>query len=79
MFALTFVNPADYDKVRQDDEVSLLGYDEMTPGKTMTIHLKHADGTEDSFEVNHTYNEAQIEWVKKGSAINKIRSDFGVS
>ena len=79
MFALTFVDPADYDKVRQDDLVTIKGFDDMQPAGRMTVHLKHADGTEDSFEVNHTYNEAQIEWVRKGSALNKIRSDFGVS
>ena len=79
MLALTFVDTADYDKIRQDDEVSILGFDKMAPGVNLTIHLKHADGTEDSFEVRHTYNDAQIEWVSEGSALNKIRKDFGVS
>ena len=79
MFALTFVDPADYDKVRQDDLVTIKGFDDMQPAGRMTIHLKHADGTEESFEVNHTYNQAQIDWVRKGSALNVIRSEFGVS
>jgi aconitate hydratase len=38
--------------------------------------LQHSDGTEDTFKVNHTYNEAQIEWVRCGSALNKIRKDL---
>ena len=76
MFALTFVNPADYDKVRQDDKVDLVGFGAMEPGKNLTIVLHHADGTSDSFEVAHTYNKAQIEWVKAGSALNKIRQEL---
>ena len=79
MLALTFVDTADYDKVRQDDEVTIYGFENMTPGGTMMIHLQHSDGTEDTFEVNHTYNEAQIAWVRAGSAINKIRKDAGLS
>ncbi len=73
MLGLTFANPADYEKIRQDDKIDLLGFDEMTPGKNLTIQLHHADGTEDSFEVKHTYNKTQIEWVAAGSALNKIR------
>jgi len=78
MLALTFVNPTDYDKVRQDDIVDILGFDNFTAGQNLTIVLKHADGTSDSFEVEHTYNEQQIEWVKTGSALNKIRKDQGL-
>ena len=40
--------------------------------------LTHSDGTTDKFDVHHTYNEQQIEWVQAGSALNKIRKDFGV-
>ena len=76
MLALTFVNNDDYDKVRQDDKIDLLGLDGMAPGKNMTIVLHHADGTDDSFEVKHTYNKVQIEWVRAGSALNKIRADI---
>ncbi len=79
MLALTFVNPSDYDLVRQDDEVTIYGFGNMEPGGTLMIHLQHADGTEDTFEVNHTYNEAQIDWVRSGSALNKIREDLGVA
>ena len=78
MLALTFANPADYDKVRQDDKVSILGFDTFKPGKPLQIVLEHADGTSDKFDVNHTYNEQQIEWVRSGSALNKIRKDFGM-
>ena len=73
MLALTFVDPKDYDLVRQDDKVSILGLDDMKPNVPLTIRLDHADGTSDTFKVNHSYNEAQIEWVRAGSALNKIR------
>ena len=78
MLALTFADPADFDKIRQDDKVSILGFDTFAPGKSLQIRLDHADGSSDTFDVKHTYNAAQIEWVKAGSALNKIRKDFGV-
>jgi aconitate hydratase len=78
MLALTFANPADYDKVRQDDTVSIQGFESFAPGKQLTIVLDHADGTQDKFAVNHTYNDQQIDWVHSGSALNKIRRDFGM-
>jgi aconitate hydratase len=76
MLALTFVNPADYDKVRQDDYVSIPDFGDFAPGKNLTIVLDHTDGTQDKFEVSHTYNQAQIDWVKAGSALNKIRQEL---
>lgn len=79
MLGLTFADVADYDKIRQDDKVSILDFDAMAPGKPMTIALHHADGTEDFFKVNHSYNQAQIDWVRAGSALNKIRQEAGVA
>lgn len=76
MLALTFANPADYDKIRQDDKVSILDFANMQPGKNLVIQLDHADGTQDKFEVAHTYNQAQIDWVKWGSALNQIRAEL---
>lgn len=76
MLALTFVNPADYDLVRQDDVIDINGYDSFAAGKNLTIVLHHSDGSTDSFEVKHSYNQQQIEWVKAGSALNKIREEF---
>ncbi|HPK09519.1 MAG TPA: aconitate hydratase [Saprospiraceae bacterium] len=76
MLALTFVDPADYNLIRQDDKVSLYGFNDMTPGKNMLINLEHADGSSDYIEVSHTYNQAQIDWVRAGSALNKIREEI---
>jgi aconitate hydratase len=78
MLALTFADVADYDKIRQDDVIDLVGVDKFTAGKSLKVSLTHADGTKDVFEVNHTYNTQQIEWYHSGSALNKIRKDMGV-
>lgn len=78
MLALTFVNPDDYSKIRQDDKVSIKNFDAFAPDQHLMIELKHADGTTEEFPVAHTYNAAQIEWVNQGSALNKIRKDFGL-
>jgi aconitate hydratase len=79
MLALTFVNPDDYDLVRQDDAIDIKGFDTFSRGKNLTVVLHHSDGTKDEFEVAHTYNAMQIEWVKAGSALNKIREELSNS
>jgi aconitate hydratase len=73
MLALTFADKADYDKIREDDLISVSGLSTFAPGVPLTLTLKHSDGSKESFKVNHTYNEAQIEWFKAGSALNLIR------
>ena len=73
MLALTFADKADYDKIQEDDTIDIDGLTTFAPGKPLTIVLHHKDGSTDSFEVNHTYNEQQIEWFKAGGALNIIR------
>ncbi|NID11020.1 aconitate hydratase [Fibrivirga algicola] len=73
MLALTFANPADYDKVQEDDSIDINGLTTFAPGQQLTVVLHHADGTTDEFPVNHTYNQGQIEWFKAGSALNLIK------
>ncbi|WP_026904161.1 aconitate hydratase [Pedobacter glucosidilyticus] len=77
MLALTFANPADYDKVQEDDLIDIIGLNDFAPGKSLQIVLHHTDGSSDTFEVNHTYNEQQIEWFKAGGALNIIRKNMG--
>ncbi|WP_304067073.1 aconitate hydratase [Pedobacter glucosidilyticus] len=77
MLALTFANPADYDKVQEDDLIDIIGLNHFAPGKSLQIVLHHTDGSSDTFEVNHTYNEQQIEWFKAGGALNIIRKNMG--
>ena len=73
MLALTFVNKDDYNKILEDDQIQIKGLTHFSAGKTLTIVLNHADGSAEEFEVNHTYNEQQIEWFKAGGALNIIR------
>ncbi|MDX5420107.1 MAG: aconitate hydratase [Hymenobacteraceae bacterium] len=73
MLALTFANKADYDLIEERDTIDILGLEDFTPGKPLKVVLNHFDGSQDTFMVNHTYNEGQIEWFKAGSALNLIR------
>ena len=72
MLGLTFADKNDYDKVQEDDTIDILGLTEFAPGKPLTVVLHHADGSSESFPVNHTYNEQQIGWFNAGSALNLI-------
>ncbi len=72
MLPLTFASPADYDRVREDDRVDVLGVTTLTPGKQLEIVLHHKDGTEERFPVNHSFSSEQIEWFKAGSALNAV-------
>ena len=74
MLGLTFADKADYDKVQEDDRIDINGLTDFRPGKSLSITLHHADGTTDSFAVNHSYNENQIKWFQAGSALNLIRN-----
>eukprot|EP00058_Branchiostoma_floridae_P021588 XP_002607078.1 hypothetical protein BRAFLDRAFT_68131 [Branchiostoma floridae] len=73
MLPLTFANPADYDKVQPSDRISLVGLNNLAPGSQVECILKHADGSQDSIMLNHTFNEGQIEWFKAGSALNRMK------
>ncbi|NDW09089.1 aconitate hydratase [Dysgonomonas sp. 520] len=73
MLALTFVNKDDYDKIREDDKISIIGLADFQPKKNLQVELKHSDGTTETFDVAHTYNQLQIEWFKAGSALNYMK------
>jgi aconitate hydratase len=73
MLALTFVDKNDYDKVREDDKICVLGLTEFKPDARLILELQHNDGTAEKFEVAHTYNQAQIDWFKAGSALNEMK------
>ena len=73
MLALTFDDKADYDKIQEDDTISILGLTEFAPNKSLQMALTHADGSSDTITVNHSYNEQQIDWFVAGGALNIIR------
>jgi len=72
MLPLTFADPADYEKVRPGDKISILGLTDFAPGVPLTCQLRHGDGSVEKFPLNHTFNENQIGWFKAGSALNKM-------
>ncbi|KYQ48222.1 Aconitate hydratase, mitochondrial, partial [Trachymyrmex zeteki] len=73
LLPLTFSNPADYDKIQPSDKISLLGLNNLTPGKPVQAQIKHKDGKVDTISLNHTMNEQQIGWFKAGSALNRMK------
>lgn len=72
MLPLTFDNPDDFDKIKEDDRLSIIGLKEFTPDKPLTVVIHHKDGSQEEIKVNHSFNENQIKWFKAGSALNLI-------
>ncbi|KAM7197192.1 Aconitase family (aconitate hydratase) domain containing protein [Naviculisporaceae sp. PSN 640] len=71
MLPLTFSDPADYDKIKPDDKVDIL-CTELAVGKPITMVVHPKDGKSFNIPLSHTFNEAQIEWFKNGSALNTM-------
>ena len=78
LLPLTFSDPADYDRVQEDDRVSLLRTKELAPGQPVACVVLHTDGTTESLSLNHTLGAAQIEWFKAGSALNLLHRESAV-
>ncbi len=70
LLALTFQDTADYDKIREDDRISLVGLSELAPSKPVDCIVSHSDGTTETLQLNHTFGESQLEWFRLGSALN---------
>jgi len=77
MLALTFANKEDYDKIRENDSLDIIGLTTFAPGVPLQLALHHDDGSSETIQVNHSYNEQQIEWFKAGGALNIIRRSVG--
>jgi len=73
MLPLTFADKADYDLVRPDDKISIVGLQTFTPGQPLSAVLKHSDGSSDTIVLDHTFNEQQITWFNAGSALNRMK------
>ena len=74
VLALCFTDPKDYDKIQQQDRVSLKGLKGFSPGRPLEVVLKHEDGSEDRFSVSHSFSKEQVVWFQKGSALNVLCS-----
>ena len=73
MLGLTFANESDYDVIKEDDTFNFKDLASFSKGKQLSLELLHSNGTAENILLNHTYNEAQIDWFKAGSALNLIR------
>ena len=74
ILALTFSNTNDYDKILEDDRISLIDLNSLEQSKPVKCLIKHSDGTNEEILLNHSYNNSQIEWFKAGSALNVLRN-----
>jgi aconitate hydratase len=74
VLALTFENAHEYDKIMEDDRISIVGLQGLQPGMTVVCYLHHNDGTREEIKLHHSYNKSQIEWFRAGSALNVLRS-----
>jgi aconitate hydratase len=73
MLGVTFANEADYDKIRENDTFNFIDLESFAPDKQLTLEIVHADGSKENILLNHTYNLAQIDWFRAGSALNLIK------
>tara|TARA_Y100000996_G_scaffold88154_1_gene61676 strand:- start:42 stop:2324 length:2283 start_codon:yes stop_codon:yes gene_type:complete len=74
ILALTFENIDDFEKIKEDDKISISGLTDFAPDKSFECMLQHSDGTNDKIILKHSYNSSQIEWFKAGSALNVLKN-----
>ena len=74
ILALTFSNSDDYEKILEDDKISLLNLNKLEPEKQIKCIIFHNDGNKEEILLNHSYNQSQIQWFKDGSALNVLRN-----
>tara|TARA_B100001250_G_scaffold25098_1_gene20831 strand:- start:7789 stop:10056 length:2268 start_codon:yes stop_codon:yes gene_type:complete len=73
MLGLTFTNEDDYNLIKEDDTFNFIDLANFSEGKSLNLEVIHNNGETENLVLNHTYNEAQIEWFKAGSALNLIK------
>jgi len=74
ILALTFADPKDYDKIQEDDRISLVGLQGLAPGAPVKMIIEHSNGSKEELNLKHSYNAEQIKWFRAGSALNLIRA-----
>jgi len=78
MLPLTFADTNDYNKIQEDDKLSLVGLNEFAPEKQLKLIVKHSNGLTDEIWLNHSFNAGQIKWFKAGGALNLIAASHKV-
>ncbi len=74
ILALTFENTSDYNKIKENDRISIIGLEEFAAGKPLSCEILHEDGNKEVINLKHSYNKFQTEWFRAGSALNVLRS-----
>jgi aconitate hydratase len=74
VLALTFADPADYERIRVDDTLDVVGLADLAPGRPVTVVIHHADGSTEEISTTHTMSDEHIAWFRAGSALNVLRS-----
>lgn len=72
VLALTFADKSDYDKILEDDHISITGLLDISPGNPVSCVLHHSSGDKDTISLSHSYSESQLEWFRTGSALNTL-------
>ena len=73
ILALTFVQPADHERILEDDNLSIVGLNDLKEGRDLKCIIHHNNDTDEDILLKHSYNSLQIEWFKAGSALNLMR------
>ena len=74
ILALTFENSNDYEKIKEDDKISILNLANFIPDKPFECELQHSNGNFEKIILKHSYNLSQIEWFTAGSALNVLKN-----
>jgi len=74
ILALTFDNNDYYDKICEDDRISIIELDQFTEGKPVKCIVNHSDGNNETILLNHSFSASQIKWFQEGSAMNVLRA-----
>jgi aconitate hydratase len=72
LLALTFADPADYERIRHDDRFTFEELETLAPDRPVTVRVRHADGTEERLQLKHSFDDGQIQWFRAGSALNAL-------
>jgi aconitate hydratase len=74
LLPLTFLNPNDYDRIREDDRINLVDLADLAPGRSVACIIRHADNTTEILNLVHSFSTQQLEWFRAGSALNLLRA-----
>ncbi|MDP7068219.1 MAG: aconitate hydratase, partial [Acidimicrobiales bacterium] len=76
MLPLTFADPEDYNRVGEDDRITVRSLNDLAPGQPVSVEVRSSDGETWSFSTNHSFSPEQIEWFRAGSALNIIKASI---